>query len=184
MKKRNRILSFALTLMLCLAVCGCGDGDSVTITRQEGGEEEDNSSSYSGIEQYSGTTIKFATWVDHKSGEGAVPMASFADKYNIEIELSLVPQTDYSTRLSGMIASGQSPDLIVDNNEFPYLLPCAEPLNNVASIDLSDEFWDKSVTEMSTFNGNTYFVNSVNSPWTYRFMCFYNILFHLFLNCF
>ena len=52
-------------------------------------------------------------------------MASFADKYNIEIELSLVPQTDYSTRLSGMIASGQSPDLIVDNNEFPYLLPCA-----------------------------------------------------------
>ncbi len=175
MKKRNRILSFALTLMLCLAVCGCGDGDSLTITRQEGGEEEDNSSSYSGIEQYSGTTIKFATWVDHKSGEGAVPMASFADKYNIEIELSLVPQTDYSTRLSGMIASGQSPDLIVDNNEFPYLLPCAEPLNNVASIDLSDEFWDKTVTEMSTFNGNTYFVNSVNSPWTYRFMCFYNI---------
>ena len=173
MKIKN-LLTLALCIAMCISAAACGKGGS-GVSKVTGGDDDMDNTAYSGIEEYAGSTIKFATWVDHKEGEGAVPMASFAEKYDIEVELTAIPQGDYATKLSGMIAAGQSPDMIVDNVEFPTLLPYAEPLNNVKSIDLSDSFWDKTVTEMSTFNGNTYFVNSLNSPWTYRFMCFYNI---------
>ncbi len=172
MKKRN-LFALALCAVMCVSAVGCGGGKGKTISKVTGGDDEDKTA-YSGIEEYAGTTLKFATWVDHTAGEGAVPMSSFAEKYDIEVEITPVPQSDYATKLSGMIASGQSPDIIVDNAEFPYILPYAEPLNDVKSINLNDSFWDKTVTDYATFNGKSYLVNSVNSPWTYRFMCFYN----------
>lgn len=179
MKKRNRLFALALSAVMCLSVAGCGDTSTdskTTISKVTGGAADDaeETSAYSGISEYDGTTLKFATWIDHREGEGAVPMSSFAEKYNIEVEITAIPQGDYATKLSGLIASGQSPDIIVDNNEFPYILPYAEPLNDVKSINLEDSFWDKTVTDYATFNGKTYLVNSVDSPWTYRFMCFFN----------
>ncbi len=169
-------LSIALAALMCascVSLAGCGDKKSGG-KKKIGAGEEDNNTTYSGISQYEGTTIKFATWIDHKESEGAAPMASFAEKYNINIELVSVPQSDYITKVSGLIASGQSPDLIVDNLRYPLVFQLCEPLDNVKSIDLTDEFWDPQVTEQGSINGVHYLLNSKNSPWSYRYMVYYN----------
>lgn len=171
MKINKKLICTLLCIVICFLLIGCS-GSNEKIKKQSA---DNLDSAYPGIEQYRGTTLHFATWIDHKRGEGGVPMASFAEKYGIDVEITAIPQYEYVTKLSGMVASGQSPDIIVDNYEFPKLLPLAEDLREISTIDLSDDFWDKTVIDMSTINGKTYMINSANSPWTYRFMCFYNI---------
>ena len=90
MKKRN-LFALALCAVMCVSAVGCGGGGKgKTISKVTGGDEEDKTA-YSGIEEYAGTTLKFATWIDHTAGEGAAPMSSFAEKYDIEVEITPVP---------------------------------------------------------------------------------------------
>lgn len=177
MKKFRTVISLLLVLLMavsCLSLAGCGD-KAPTVSKDKSSGDEDEGTAYSGISEYAGTTIKFATWIDHTEGEGAVPMASFAEKYDIEVVITPVPQTDYVTKISGLIGAGQSPDMIVDNYDYPEILALAQPLDDVKSIDLTDKFWDQDlVNGMGYVNGKHYYVNSLQSPWTYRFMCFYN----------
>lgn len=175
MKKNFRsVLSLALALALCLstaALAGCGDEAKKKVT---GEDDADIAGAYDGIKEYSGTTVKFATWIDHTQGEGAAPMASFAEKYNIDVELVAAPQNEYITKVLGMIAAGQSPDVVVDNLRYPLAFQLCDPLDDVKSVNLEDEFWDKQVIEQGSVNGKHYLINSKNSPWSYRYVCYYN----------
>lgn len=179
MKKFKAVISLLLVLLMalsCLSLAGCGEKKPTIEKDKTTGDEEVAGTAYEGIEEYAGSTIKFATWIDHTQGEGAVPMTSFAEKYDIEVVISPVPEGDYVTKISGLIGAGQSPDMIVDNFDYPDILALAMPLDDVKSIDLTDEFWDQDlVNGMGCINGKHYYVNSLQSPWTYRFMCFYNI---------
>ena len=144
MKKFRTVISLLLVLLMavsCLSLAGCGD-KAPTVSKDKSSGDEDEGTAYSGISEYAGTTIKFATWIDHTEGEGAVPMASFAEKYDIEVVITPVPQTDYVTKISGLIGAGQSPDMIVDNYDYPEILALAQPLDDVKSIDLTDKFWE------------------------------------------
>lgn len=170
-------LSIALAALMCascVSLAGCGEKKGGSSKKKITGEDNTDNTAYSGISKYEGTTIKFATWIDHTEGEGAAPMASFAEKYNINVELVSVPQGDYITKVLGMIASGQSPDMVVDNLRYPLVFQICEPLDNIKSIDLKDEFWDSQVTEQGSINGVHYLLNSKNSPWSYRYMVYYN----------
>ncbi len=118
--------------------------------------------------------LTFATWINHKKGEGAAPIASFEQKYGATVNILYLSQNNYVSELTAHNASGQAPDVFVDNNEFPALLPVAKDLKTVKTLNLSEAFWDSYVISSSTVGGKTYLVNSDNSPWSYRFMCFYN----------
>lgn len=160
------------------SLAGCGD-KKPTVSKLvnddvEGAVQVTAEDPFAGIENYKGTTVRFATWIDHTQNESAKPIADFTDKYGINLELVPVNQGDYLVKLSGLIGAGQSPDLIVDNLRMPAVFPYAQPLNNIPSFNLDDPFWDQSYEDVTPINGNTYFINSVNSPWTYRYMVFFN----------
>lgn len=143
-------------------------------TDDDEGDVESDKNAFAGIEKYKGKTLRFATWVDHTSGEAANAIATFCKKYEIKYERVNVGQYEYITKISGLVASGQSPDIIVENGNFPGLFPFAQRLDKIASINLNDGFWDKGKTELCSIDGVPYFVNSQNGPWNDLGLVAYN----------
>lgn len=124
-----------------------------------------------------GKTVRFATWIDHTTTEGAVPLKNFERDTGLKIELFTVPQGTYSSVLQSKIAAGDIPDVFVTNDDvsgFPLMLEFAAPVNKVSSVDLNDPIWDKSMLELGTIGGNIYFLNTLNSPWSGSNLTYYN----------
>lgn len=176
MKNLKKVLAIVLSLLVCvscLSLAGCGGGTKPQ-KQQNDDSQVDGSDPYAGIEEYEGTTIKFATWIDHTKSEAARVFASFEEKYGIKVELVPVNQNEYVTKVAGLIASEASPDIVVNNSKIPSVYSLLEPLNNVSTINLNDDFWDKNVTNANKINDNYYLINSLYSPQNYRSMLAYN----------
>ena len=174
MKNSKRFLAIVLSLVVtlsCLYLAGCG-GDSKK--KQKNGAVVDGDDPYAGIEEYEGTTIKFATWIDHSKSEAARVFSSFEEKYGIKVELVSVNQKDYITKISGLIAADASPDIVVNNGTAPSVYSLLQPLNDISTVNLNDDFWDKDVLEFNKINGNYYALNSKYSPQNYRSVVTYN----------
>ena len=60
-----------------------------------------------------GTTVKFATWIDHTTTEAKYPMANFEKATGIKVEWTQIPQKDYYSKLVTMVASYTAPDVIL-----------------------------------------------------------------------
>lgn len=128
-------------------------------------------------EESLGKTIRFATWIDHTTTEGAVPLKNFERDTGLKVELYTIPQGSYSKGLQSAIAKGDIPDVFVTNDDvsgFPIMLDFAAPVNKVSSVDLNDPIWDKSMLELGTVGGNVYFLNTLNSPWSGSNLTYYN----------
>ena len=69
-----------------------------------------------------GTTVRFATWIDHTQTEGAVPLANFESDTGLKVELFYVLQSGYCNTLLTYMATGDIPDVYVDNDWFPRTL--------------------------------------------------------------
>lgn len=175
MRKIEKAFALIMSLVMCLAVVGC-NGDKGTVSKVRDGDNSQGSDTdpYAGIEEYEGTTIKFATWIDHSKSEAARVLSSFEEKYGIKVEMVPVNQGDYVTKVAGLIASSASPDIVVNNSKTPSVYSLLQPLNQVSSVNLNDDFWDKTVLEAHKFNNNTYLLNSKYSPQNYRSLVIYN----------
>lgn len=149
-------------------------GKSSTSKVAKDTDDEKNSAVYDGIEKLKGTTVRFATWEDHSTTEAASAIAAFSKKYGIKYEMVNIGQYEYTTKLSGLIASGQSPDIIMENGNFPALFPMAQRLDKISSVNVSDAFWDKNTTEICSIDGVPYFVNSADSPYIGTALVVYN----------
>ncbi len=160
-----------LAMVLCFLLTGCGASN--TVSKDKSFDEEPDGA-LAGAHQYTGSTVKVATWADWSSNGSDDMQSTFYDRFGIEVVPVTVPQGDYITKVSGLIGAGQSPDVILDNLEFPNAFALAQPLNDIASINVADPFWSKSVMDMATIDNKIYFIDSENSPSDYRFMCFYN----------
>ena len=169
MKKRFSCICMALLMMLsAFSMAGCGDKNNPDSSEKNntsaGGVTTGDLSFYDNIPaELLDTTVKFATWIDHKQNEAADVLSSFYDVTGIKAELVVVPQDEYITKLTALIAANQAPDMIVDNFIFPQTLSVAQPLNDY--IDVNDEFWDQEFVRNSTINGKTYFLNAKNTAW-------------------
>ena len=64
-----------------------------------------------------GTTVHYATRIDHNRNESAQVIADFTDITGIKVKLTTIAQTDYISKLTGFVAAGESPDVIVNNGE-------------------------------------------------------------------
>lgn len=130
----------------------------------ENGKDYSNYNPYEGIEEFKGTKVKFATWIDHSQTEGAVPIQSFKEKYDIDIELVYCSQDKYVEEILALIAAGNSPDIFVENQTFPVTLQIAQEIS-VSGLDLDEPIWDKQVIKACTVGEKRYAVNTVNGPW-------------------
>ena len=173
MKKFLTVLLSLAVLFSCVSLAGCGNSKDAK-QKQKGDIEVDPDSPYAGIEEYAGTTIKFATWIDHTKSEAARVFASFEEKYGIKVELVSINQKEYVTKVAGLIASNASPDIVVNNGKTPSVYSLLQPLNEVSSVNLKDEFWDSTVLELNKHNDNYYLLNSKYSPQNYRSVVTYN----------
>ena len=198
MKKALRLTAFLLALVMMVAAfaaCkggktgGKGDGEDYELSGAQlkwadmFGEEyvaarakyEEEHPPYQVPEELKGTTVKFATWIDHTTTEAKYPMANFEKVTGIKVEWVEVPQGTYLSKIASMIATGDAPDVYVENNEFfPSTLTISKPLNEVKSIDMNDPVWDKGYFDFTTFNGKTYQLNAAKSVWQTVNLAFYN----------
>ncbi len=115
-------------------------------------------------DELDGTTVKFATWIDHNSNESSQVLADFTNLTGINVELTYVPQMDYSNKISGLIASGQSPDVYVSNGDFPVCMPLLQPLDTTI-LNPSDSFWNQDIVNLGTIGGHSYLVNVKGGAW-------------------
>lgn len=170
----KRLGALLLTAVMCVSVVGCGNNKT---------DKKDDNSGKKGTsataedtffdnipESLEGTTVHFATWIDHNSNESAEVLANFTALTGINVEIDTIPGTEYTSKVAALIAAGQSPDVLVCVNRFPTLLTSLMPLEQTI-VNPTDSFWDQRITNMSTFNGHTYLVNAANSAWNTNSGC-------------
>lgn len=193
--KRAMCVGFALCLAASLIACGGNDNtESDTASSTESSKtvsvidtidipsgsiyDDPNWSPYSSMpDSIKGSTVRYATWIDHTQTEGAVPLANIENDIGIKAELYLVPQVGYVNTIMTKMASGDIPDVFKSNEvtqSFPLTLQIAAPINKVSSVDLNDPRWDKTLLDTATIDGNVYLVNALGSPWTGSNLLYFN----------
>lgn len=174
MKKRISCLLLALALSAsAFGLAGCGDdkenGKKQTTNSSNGNSSTSNQeadlSFYDSIpEELKGTTVKFATWKDHKKEEAANTIADFETLTGINVELVYIPQNEYISKLTAMVTANQAPDMLVNNSEWMKLAPLLSPLED-AGVDTKDPFWDQEINKWFTIKGKVYATIAKNSLW-------------------
>ncbi len=192
--KKTLCLICALALIFALAACGGSDSDTAS-KNSTSSEEGDVSATTPSVEKGSkyddpnwnpyatisdsikGSTVRFATWVDHTQTEGAVPMSTFEQDTGLKLSLFTVPESGYVNNIMTKMASGDIPDVFVNNSgstDFPVTLQIASPINKVSTVDLQEPIWDQTMLETATIEGNVYMVNTIGSPWSGSNLVYYN----------
>lgn len=193
----NRVVMVLLALMIAVTACGCGgttgkptssgdkdNGDNTTQSDEiryyvpestigANGKDYKDYDPYSTAKDYEGTTVKFATWIDHTGTEGNKPIQSFIDKYGIKVELVYCSQDNYAAELSALIAAGNSPDVYVENGNFPTLINIAQDFS-ITGVDLNEPIWSQKYINACSINNHVYAVNTVNTPWASGNIVVYN----------
>lgn len=194
---RKRFIPALVVISMLAALAACGEQKvNPNKPTSSGGKSEGNSTSsivynkpsstigangkdyanydpYADIGKYKGKTVKFATWIDHSATEGAVPIKSFKEKYGIDVELVYCSQSNYLSELLALIESGNSPDIFVENGDFPATLQVAQDFS-CTGIDLNEPIWSQQYIKANRVGNKVYGVNTVNSLWNSVYLCFYN----------
>ena len=80
---------------------------------------------------------------------------AFVARTGIQVEVITVANTEYTTKVAGLIASGDSPD-VFEQTAFPAItFDLAQPLET-ADIDFDDPAWDQRTFDFTSINGKPY----------------------------
>ncbi len=131
-------------------------------TKGANGKDYSNYNPYEGIEKLRGTTIKFASWINHGNDEFSTAIKTFKEKYGITVESVYCEQATYLEKVNALIAAGKTPDIIVENAWYPSTLQIAQEFST-SGLDTNEPFWDQKAIKGMNPSGKVYFVNSVNS---------------------
>lgn len=164
--KFTRISSLILALIMVFSLAACG--------KNGGGNAGGSSNSgKTDISKLAGTTVRFATWKDPDLNEDGEVIKKFEKETGINVQIDLVSQQEYSSVITGKIASGDAPDVYFSNGDFPTCLSCLQPLT-AAKLDYEDDIWDQSTFKMSTFKDEPYLCNTMGNIWNEVDLLFYN----------
>ena len=168
----KRIITLLLALAMVFSMCamaGCKDNGG------NGGKPTVNPGSSQNEEEYfldmpselRGTTVKFATWIDHANTDTAICLSGFEETTGMKYELVQVYQGDYVVKMTALISADQSPDVVVElGDDFPKSLNLLQPLSKETNgLDATDPFWDQRTSEFYHVGNNYYLVNGANSSW-------------------
>ena len=165
----KRLGALLLTAVMCISIVGCGNDSG----GKKGGKKNVSGNTgedgfFDNIpESLEGTTVRFATWIDHNTNESAEVLKNFTDLTGINVQIDITPGMEYTSKIAALIAAGQSPDVLVNVERFPPILPLLMPLEDTI-INPTDPFWDQEMTKMGTINGHSYLINAANSAWSFH----------------
>lgn len=193
----KKVCCLALVAAMSLSLVACGGGEqnpTKNPTKPDGnaqsgsektlynvpastighnGEDYADYDPYAGIEKYKGTTVKFATWIDHEQTEAAKVFRDFEEKYGIKVELVYCSQNKYVEELLAHISAGNAPDVFVDGANFPYTLNIAQDFS-VTGVDLNEPIWSQAYINSCSVGDKVYGVNTINSVWASQYGILYN----------
>ncbi len=122
-----------------------------------------------------GTTVEFATWIDHTTTEAKYAMETFEKTTGIKVKWIEVPQADYDKAILDRIAAGNAPDVWVTVGDgFPSDMYKGQPINKISTFDINDPIWNKDWLDTYKVGNNYYMVNTVNSIWCGGDLIYYN----------
>ena len=163
-----------ITLLLCVAMllsvamlAGCGGNGEGGKGSNKGGNASNEEEFFLDVpSELRGTTVQFATWIDHTQTDTAICLQGFEETTGMKAELVAVNESDYIQKVTALIAADQSPDVIVENGSFPKTLNLLMPLEvETTGLDVKDPFWNQGVVERFTIGDYCYLVNGANSSW-------------------
>ena len=164
-----------ITLLLCVAMllsvaclAGCDDEKGDNNGGGNGGASATNEDDFflDVPSELRGSTVQFATWIDHTATDTAICLQGFEEDTGMDIELVQVNESDYIQKVTALIAADQSPDVIVENGDFPKTLNILMPLEvETSGLDVKDPFWNQGIVERFTIGDHSYLVNGANSSW-------------------
>lgn len=121
-----------------------------------------------------GTTVKLYNWNSISEYPGAAKaIESFTKSTGIKVQWITENYNTYLSKLTNLVASGDSPDLIRLRNPLPTSLTNVQPLS-VSGFDFNDAAWDKYTKESYTIGGKVYGANLANTHLASPLMIIYN----------
>lgn len=168
MIRKSLSLLLALAMIFSLvALAGCDKNGKTKGPNISGtGDTSDEDYFLDMPSELQGTTVKFATWVDHSATNTSVALAGFEETTGMKYQMVQVDQANYITKMTSLIASDESPDVVVENGEFPRTLKLVQPLSKETNgLDATDPFWDQRASERYKIGNCYYFVNGANTHW-------------------
>lgn len=169
----KRIVTLLLVVAMVLSVCamaGCkSDRFKVGDTKGKTAGLDQTEEEYflDMPSELKGTTVKFATWIDHTATNTAICLSGFEETTGMNFELFQVNEREYIVKMLGYIQADQSPDVVVENGDFPRTLNLLQPLGKDTEngLDPTDPFWNQQMSEMYKIGGKYYLVNGAHSSW-------------------
>lgn len=167
----KRIITLLLAVAMLLSVCalaGCKNGPKGPVSGSGStGTSAEEEFFMEMPSELRGTTVKFATWIDHASTDTSICLEGFEETTGMKYEMVQVNQHDYINKLMSLVGSDQAPDVVVENGDFPKTLNVLMPLEKeTTGLDVKDPFWNQEVNQVYTVGKYTYLVNGVNSTWS------------------
>ena len=103
-----------------------------------------------------GTTVTMYNWNPASEYTGApAVIEEFEEQTGIKVKWQTINYEVYGTRLSALIASDSSPDLVRTRSPIPQSARQLQPLST-ANYDFTDAAWDQNLMEDYTVRGVTY----------------------------
>ena len=146
MKRKNvkRFLSVAVSLsMLTGMLTGCGGSSDDASKESESSAKTEGESSDGEDELITVTLMRSQSAVQPMSEENKV-VELIEEKFNIHLELQLIPDADYTTKRSVALASADLPDIImgVTTDELRKYAPNGQFLNLYDYADETKDYMD------------------------------------------
>lgn len=107
--------------------------------------------------------LKVCCWEDYRNTAYGNALEEFEKRTGIKVKPQIITKDSYDTEVAGLIASGNSPDLILLIQTTTSSIKNLQPIS-VSGYNFNDTAWDKNVMEDFTFNGKTYAMAVKDSP--------------------
>ena len=154
-----------------------GDGTTGTSSGKKptssANKEEEMTGTTVNLDKLKGTTVVYATWHDPELNEDGPVVQDFQKKYGINVKIDYIEQGGYVRTVASRIAAGQSPDVYFCTGDFPAAMQCLQSLD-ATKLDLTDEIWNKTILDVSTYGGKPYLLDTVGDIWAETDCIFYN----------
>ncbi len=170
-------LMLAIGMVATLAV-GCGDNDNnssigSTDVLEEGGKVPGMLPEVK-LEDYQGTTVRYASWKDPWANEDGDAIDKFEKEFGIKVEWVRTGESaGYVNEINATIAADKQADIYFQSNTFPGALTAMQPLD-AAKLDLADPIWNQAIIKASTIEGHPYLVDALANVWSEIDICVYN----------
>ena len=173
-KSIKRVLSIMLVLVLVLSLVACGgnadnDDNNAANVGSSGYKAEDAFDTDAFLaqmpEKLRGTTLTFMTWYDIENNKAEWDnILAFEQASGINVDVIAPEYKQYNDKLAGLVATGDSPDVIRMSEPNMAWMKSLQPITNTG-YDFSSKEWDPLVKEYYSVDGVQYAANLSYTPY-------------------